>query len=149
MPNRKAKGNRAKTRRIMRNRAGKLTVNKALQDIPAGAKVQVTINSSVHSALPHYRYQGKTGTITGKRGWSYEVEVKEGNLPHVLIINPAHLSVLGESKVKTTKAPQATKASKGVKAPKAKTLKEAAPAEAEAPAEVAEAAINEALKEAA
>lgn len=128
MPNKKAKGIRAKTRRIMRNRAGRLTVNKALQDIPVSAKVQININGSVHSAIPHYRYQGKTGTVTGKRGLSYKVEVKELNQPHVLIVNPAHLAVLGKSKLKARTVKKA-------KTPKANT-----PNEAEAPKEVAEAA---------
>lgn len=96
MSNKKAKGIRAKTRHKMRNRATRLAVDKMLQEFAVGAGVQVRINSSVHSGIPHRRYQGMTGTIVGKRGRAFEVDVLEGNKRHVLVVNSAHLCPFGQ-----------------------------------------------------
>jgi len=91
MPNKKAKGKRAKQRDKMK-RKERPTVNKLLQEIENGAIVKIKINSSVHSGLPHFRYQGLTGKVSGRKGKAYLVDVKLGNQPRELIIHPAHLS---------------------------------------------------------
>ena len=91
MPNKKAKGKRAKQRDKMK-RKERPTVNKLLQHIENGSVVKIKINSSVHSGLPHYRYQGLTGKVSGRKGRAYVVDVKLGNQPRELIIHAAHLS---------------------------------------------------------
>ncbi|PIN84889.1 MAG: 50S ribosomal protein L21e [Candidatus Diapherotrites archaeon CG11_big_fil_rev_8_21_14_0_20_37_9] len=92
MPNKKAKGARAKTRHLMRNKV-KVTVNKVLEEIPIGSKVDIKINSSVHSAMPPKRYHGYTGEVTAKRGAAYEVAAAKGNKAVLLIVNAAHLHI--------------------------------------------------------
>ncbi len=93
MTNKKAKGIRSNSRRKMRKRGSKTTVNKLLQEINAGERVHIKIDSSNHSGLPPTRYQGLTGSVKGKKGAAYVVDVKKGNLDRELIIGPAHLEV--------------------------------------------------------
>jgi large subunit ribosomal protein L21e len=41
--------------------------------------------------MPHRRYHGLTGTVIGKRGRCFEVQVKQGNSMKTLIIGREHL----------------------------------------------------------
>jgi large subunit ribosomal protein L21e len=41
--------------------------------------------------MPHRRYHGLTGTISGERGRCYEVEVKLGKSKKILIVGKEHL----------------------------------------------------------
>ncbi len=109
MASKKAKGTHAKTRNL-RGRGGKskVTVNTLLREIPVGQSVQITIDSSIHSAAPHRRFQGKTGLVTGKRGTAYIVDVRQGNQDCTVIANPAHLTI-----IKSVKAAEPAKAMAG------------------------------------
>ena len=107
MPNKKAKGKRAKTRHKMKKRGPKVTVNKLLQVIPDGTKVDVHIDSSIHAGLPDIRYKGKTGTVIRKQGSAFLVEVRVGKQDRILVVGPAHLRI-----------------SKGVQAPVEKEVKQ-------------------------
>ena len=107
MPSKKAKGKRAKSRHKMKKKGPKVTVNKLLQVIPEGATVDVHIDSSVHAGLPGLRYKGKTGTVIGKQGSAFLVEVNVGKHSRILVVGPAHLRI-----------------SKGVQAPVKKEVKE-------------------------
>ncbi|MFH1663401.1 MAG: 50S ribosomal protein L21e [archaeon] len=102
MANKKAKGKRAKQRDTMKRRE-RTTVNKMLADIKDGQTVQVNINSRIHAGLPFRRFQGKTGVVSGKRGRSYVIKLRDGNKAKQLIVHPAHLKELkmvsGESNV--------------------------------------------------
>jgi len=98
MPNKKARGKRAKTR--CTRTLPKVTVNKQLQDIEVGQKVEIAIDYSVHSAMPPKRYRGKSGIVTAKRGRKFEVDVNQGNLPKVIIAGPEHLAVPAGKKEK-------------------------------------------------
>ena len=97
MTNKAAKGKRAKTRDKFSKKRGRTTVNKLLQDIKIGEKVQVVVDSSEHSAMPPRRYHGTTAIVTGKRGRAYIVELKRGKEVAELIVGPAHLSILGSA----------------------------------------------------
>jgi len=94
MANKKAKGKRAKTRRKMRSRDRK-TVNQLVQGFEEQEHVQICLDSSIHSGLPDTKYHGFSGKIVGKRGSAYEVEVKDGGILRVLVVNPAHLKGFG------------------------------------------------------
>ena len=96
MSNKKAKGKRAKTRSKARRRRAKATVNKKLRSFRKGSRVMILIDTSIHSAMPPLRYQGMTGTVQGKRGSVFTVELKEGSLSKYLIVHPAHLSSVSE-----------------------------------------------------
>lgn len=99
MANKKAKGKRAKTRSILRKKnRQKMTVNRVLAEFSIGEKVAIKAEPSVHSGLPHRRYQGKTGTVTGKRGKCFEVKTMKGNKEAILIVHPTHLQRIGGQK---------------------------------------------------
>jgi len=93
MSNKKAKGKRAKQRDTLK-RKERTTVNKMLAVIEDGQTVQIHINSRIHAGLPFRRFQGKTGTVSGKRGRSYVVDLRDGNKAKQLIVHPAHLKEL-------------------------------------------------------
>lgn len=94
MVNKKAIGKRAKTRYKFTRHAAPLTVNKLLTLFDVGQKVQVNVDPSVHSGLPHHRFQGLTGTVTGMQGTAFVVDVKVGNKLKELVTTPVHLKAL-------------------------------------------------------
>ena len=93
MANKKAIGKRAKQRDTMKRRE-RTTVKKMLADIEDGQTVQININSRIHEGIPFRRFQGKTGRVSGKRGRSYIVDLKDGKKAKTLIVHPAHLKEL-------------------------------------------------------
>jgi large subunit ribosomal protein L21e len=93
MASKKAIGKRAKSRDLMRQRKKRVSVNKRLQEFPVGSMVHIKIDSSIHSGMPHMRYQGKTGEVTGRRGLAYIIKIKLGNKTNELIVNSAHLKL--------------------------------------------------------
>lgn len=103
MSNKKAIGKRAKQRDTLKRR-GRTTVNTMLSDLDKGQTVQININSRIHEGIPFRRFQGKTGKISGKRGRSYVVDLKDGNKAKQLVVHPAHLKelkmVTGEEELK-------------------------------------------------
>ena len=91
---RRSKGTRSKTRRLLRKRPrerGLPPITRIMQTFSEGEKASVVIDPSVHSGQPHRRFYGLTGTIVGKQGRAYKVEVKSGNKKKTLIIKPEHL----------------------------------------------------------
>ena len=57
-----------------------------------GDKVDVITDPSQHKrGMPHRRYHGRTGAITGFRGRCFEVKVKIGKAEKTLIIGREHL----------------------------------------------------------
>lgn len=62
-----------------------------MYDYKPGDKVYIIINPSVMKGMPHRRYHGKTGTIVGKRGRCYIVQVRMGGKVKTLIVRPEHL----------------------------------------------------------
>ena len=94
MSNRASRGKKAKTRHKISRKGSKVTVNKMLQQIPVGSKVDIKINSSMQGrGEPFRRYHGMTGTVIGKQGSAFIVTLYNGNQPVELVIGPAHLTV--------------------------------------------------------
>ena len=91
---RRSKGTRSKTRRVLSKKyreKGLPNVTKVLQTFEEGEKASIVIDPSVHRGQPHRRFYGLTGTIIGKQGKSYLIEVKSGNKKKTLIVRPEHL----------------------------------------------------------
>ncbi len=91
MTNKKAKGIRKKTRSKFKRKKTRLTIQTMLQTYPAGTHVHISIDSSVHSGLPHHRFHGLTGKVVGSRGRVMLVSVMHGNAHKHLTVHPAHL----------------------------------------------------------
>ena len=94
MAGRKAKGQRAKTRHKLKRKKKKVTVNRLLSKPQIDATVQISIDSAVHSGMPHPRFQGLTGKVIGYRGKVVEVRLKHGKTEKLLLVHPAHLNIL-------------------------------------------------------
>ncbi|HZX19462.1 MAG TPA: 50S ribosomal protein L21e [archaeon] len=107
MASKKAKGKRAHTRDKFKKRGSKATVNKLLQEIPIGTKVDIKVDSSIHSGLPSRRFHGETGTVVSKQGRAFIVELqKRGTL---LVIGAAHLNISRGSINQKAKKPKEVK----------------------------------------
>ncbi len=92
------RGYRHRTRRLLRKHVRekgaipKLSV--ILREYKIGERVAIKIDPSFHYGMPHRRFHGLTGTITGRRGRAYEVVVYLGKKKKVLYVPPEHLRSL-------------------------------------------------------
>ena len=89
-------GLRGKTRSKFKKKGPDATVNKLVQKFEIDDTVQVVIDPSKHAGLPHRRFHGISGRITAKRGSSYEISLKKGNKPMIVVTTPAHIKKLGQ-----------------------------------------------------
>jgi len=74
---------------------GKLPLSRILRRYGAGDKVVIKIDPAIHKGMPHRRYHGRVGTVIGKRGRAYVVEVRVGGELRTLFVRPEHLSPHG------------------------------------------------------
>jgi large subunit ribosomal protein L21e len=91
---RPSKGYRAGTRSLSRKAQrdkGKPKLTKYLYDYATGASVIIKIDSAQQKSLPHRRFHGKIGKVTGKRGRGYIVSVAQGNSMREIIVRTEHL----------------------------------------------------------
>jgi large subunit ribosomal protein L21e len=64
---------------------------RAIQEYEPGQKVHLKIDPSVRSGRFHPRFDGHTGTVTGKQGSAFTVEITDGGKEKTLIVSAAHL----------------------------------------------------------
>ncbi|WP_338601185.1 50S ribosomal protein L21e [Sulfolobus tengchongensis] len=90
-----SRGYRTRSRSLLRKspreRGAIPPLSRLMVDYKEGDQVVIKINSSVHSGMPHRRYQGKVGKIVGRRGKAYMVSVSIGDKQKLIIIRPEHL----------------------------------------------------------
>ena len=90
----KSHGYRARTRSLMSKRVrerGLSSPSKVLIDYEVGQRVDIVIDSGFHKGMPHRRYQGKTGVVTGLRGRAVVVDVGLGKAIKTLMIRREHI----------------------------------------------------------
>ena len=73
---------------------GKISFTKYFADYKEGDKVTLKAEPAVQKGIYHLRFHGKTGIVKGKQGNCYNVEIKDGNKPKVLVVHPVHLARL-------------------------------------------------------
>lgn len=56
-----------------------------------GDRVYIVADPAIHKAMPHRRYHGKVGTVVGKRGRAYIVQLKVGSKIKTLFLLPEHM----------------------------------------------------------
>ncbi|NPA23733.1 MAG: 50S ribosomal protein L21e [Crenarchaeota archaeon] len=61
-----------------------------------GEKVVIDIDPTYVTTAPHRRYQGKVGTIIGKRGRAYVIEIYLGDKRKIVVTTPDHIKPLNE-----------------------------------------------------
>ncbi len=87
-------GYRSRTRGLMSKRIrqkGLSSPSKVLVDYEVGQRVDVVIDSGFHKGMPHKRYHGRTGVVTGLRGRAVVVDVGIGKATRTLIVRREHL----------------------------------------------------------
>lgn len=67
------------------------SITKFIQEFREDQQVIVLPEPSSQKGMPHSRYRGKVGTIAGKRGRSYIVEIRDGSKTKKVIARPEHL----------------------------------------------------------
>ena len=89
-----SKGFRVKTRHTLRVRPrnkGLPQISASLRKFKVGEQATVVLDGRVQSGMPHPRYHGKTGTVTGVQGKALLVRIVEGRKPKTLVVLPEHL----------------------------------------------------------
>jgi large subunit ribosomal protein L21e len=81
---------RQKFRRGPRQR-GLSPITRSFQSFKDGERVTIVIDSSLQKGWPHHRFHGMTGTIVGRRGNAYLVDVRFGGRIKQAIVRPEHL----------------------------------------------------------
>ena len=88
---RRSLGKLSKRSRLLRRRSRtSLSVSQRLKVLAVGDKVHLTHIST--RSMPHPRYRGRTGTIVGKQGGAYIIEVGDYNATKRLVIEGVHLT---------------------------------------------------------
>ncbi|MEM2940297.1 MAG: 50S ribosomal protein L21e [Thermoproteota archaeon] len=90
-------GKRIKTRSLLKKKVRERGVKPPsylLQDYKTGEKVVLKYDPSVHKGMPHRRFYGKIGTVVGRRGRAYLIQVSDGGKTKTLIARPEHLKRL-------------------------------------------------------
>jgi large subunit ribosomal protein L21e len=89
---RSSRGLRTGTRRKLRKEFGsKFTVTPYLRTFRENDRVVVKQDPSSHKGMPHIRFKGSSGTVMGRRGDSYMVEVRLGDKKKTIMARPEHL----------------------------------------------------------
>jgi large subunit ribosomal protein L21e len=91
---RRSLGKMSKRSRALGAAARKLTVPGLFSSFKVGDRVSIDPQSK-YSGMPHPRYRGRTGVITGNRGKAYVVEIMDGKMAKSLIVPPVHLRLVG------------------------------------------------------
>lgn len=90
-----SRGFRVKTRKLLRKRGnfGFSDHILSINQLKKGNKVVIYINPKYHNGMPHRRYHGKVGSVLGRRGKAFIIEVSKGNRLVKLIIPSEHLKL--------------------------------------------------------
>jgi large subunit ribosomal protein L21e len=89
-----SRGFRRKTRNILSKTPrtkGMTPITHEFREFDVGEKVSVVIDPAVHYGMPHMRFQGKTGVVTGKQGRAFVVDLYVGNKLKTVVARPEHL----------------------------------------------------------
>ena len=70
-----------------------------LYEYSIGDQVVIDIEPTYVTTAPHRRYQGKVGTVIGRRGNAYILEVYLGDKRKIVITTPDHIKPLDEKDV--------------------------------------------------
>lgn len=88
-------GFRKRTRRKFKKQdsmKGKLSIRKYLQKLVPGDKVSLNVEPAYQKGMYRPKYMGKIGTVVGKKGQCYLVEIMDFTKKKTLIVHPIHLT---------------------------------------------------------
>ena len=90
----RTKGTRQGTRSILRKgkrERRRLFINRSMHPYQEGDKVAIVLDGAQQRGMPHRRFQGKTGVISGAQGRAFVVKVSDGNMMKTVVARPEHL----------------------------------------------------------
>ncbi len=70
---------------------GKIPLSHYFYEYKTGDIVGLKILSSVQKGRFYPRFHGRAGVVTGRRGFCYEVKIKEDGKEKTLYVHPIHL----------------------------------------------------------
>jgi len=62
-----------------------------LKQFEEGERVAIDIDPSEHKGMPYHRFQGLVGTVIGKQGDAYIIDLKVGSVHKKIISSPVHI----------------------------------------------------------
>jgi len=83
-------GTRDKLKNKPRDR-GTSPPQRAVEEFDTGEKVHLKIDPSVPNGRFHPRFDGQTGTVEGKQGDAFKVDIVDGGKEKTIIVTAAHL----------------------------------------------------------
>lgn len=95
----RSKGIRSKSRGKMTKhprQQGLSPISRAVQELPAGTRVSIILDSGVVKGQPHPRYHGRVGIVSERRGRAYVVDIRDGGSMKKVISRPEHLRVVSQ-----------------------------------------------------
>ena len=95
----KSKGPQKGTRHKLQNDArsqGTSPPQQVIKHFEEGDTVHLSLDPSEQKGRFHPRFNGQTGTVVGKQGQAYQVEITDGTKTKKLIAKPAHLKLKTE-----------------------------------------------------
>ena len=81
---------RHKLKKPMRAK-GKLPLRKFFQTFELGERVTLIAEPAYQKGMYFPRFHNMVGTVTKKRGFCYEVTIKDKNKPKMVILHPVHM----------------------------------------------------------
>ena len=85
---------RRKTRQKLRKKnrvKGKISISSYLHSLNEGDKVTLTVEPAVQKGMYFPRFYRKIGTVKGKQGNCYRIQIKNQKKQKTLIVHPVHL----------------------------------------------------------
>jgi large subunit ribosomal protein L21e len=76
---------------------GKINIRQYLTEFAEGETVSIAINPRFQ-AIPHAKFQGRTGKIVGKQGRAYYLQVRDGTKTKKILVSPEHLKAVEVAK---------------------------------------------------
>jgi len=90
----RTKGLRRGTRSILsksKSERRRLFIGRVMHNYEVGEKVAIVLDGAQQKGMPHRRFQGRTGEISGKQGRAFVVSVLDGNKEKTVVARPEHL----------------------------------------------------------
>ena len=90
----RTKGSRQGTRSILKKSKRdrrRLFIGRTMHTYQEGDKVAIVLDGAQQKGMPHRRFQGRTGEISGIQGRAYVVRVADGNMMKTVVARPEHL----------------------------------------------------------
>ena len=87
-------GTRRKSRSALSKRVrekGRIPLSRLLTKYEEGDKVVIVIDSGIHKAMPHKRFQGKVAKIVGTRGKAFILEIPQRKTVKTIITTAHHI----------------------------------------------------------